>query len=464
MTTRNLVFWAALLGLAGGAVAETALGWSPAVEVATPPLAEGAQVAAGVPFTYSPLGTGVAKVSVDGTEILSRTTAGTGVWQPTATGRHVLAHTAGTNTWSRTVDVMAANLRIEDVRATPVAPWGRIVVDYTVAGDLATDIPCYDAVVTASNRMTGAVYAGGATEGETALTPGKHRVWWNVRAAGLREAAEAVDVRVAYEGPTYCVVDLSGGVNAKSYPVSYLPGISPKGWADEYKTTKLVLRYIPAGSFVMGSYWTESHRVTLTRPFYMGVFEVTQRQWELVMGEYPRTPPQNPVECVSYDDIRGASSGARWPASSAVDASSFLGKLRAKTGLDFDLPTEAQWEYACRAGTTTVYYWGDSMDGAYAWYYNNSGSTTHPVGTKKPNAWGLYDMSGNVWEWCRDWYGTLAYGADPVGSASGSDHRVFRGGDWDGYSVDCTSSFRCLNGPSSRYNSLGFRLVRVLSY
>ena len=470
MTTRNLFFWAALLGLAGGAVAETALGWSPAVEVATPPLAEGAQVAAGVPFTYSPLGTGVAKVSVDGTEILSRTTAGTGVWQPTATGRHVLAHTAGTNTWSRTVDVMAANLRIEDVRATPVAPWGRIVVDYTVAGDLATDIPCYDAVVTASNRMTGTVYAGGATEGETALTPGKHRVWWNARAAGLRGAAEAVDVRVAYEGPTYCVVDLSGGVNAEAYPVSYLPGVSPKGWSDEYKTTKLVLRRIPAGSFVMGSNQTnESHRVALTKPFYMGVFEVTQKQWELVMGSWPGSSPASsygrgdayPAYDVSYDDIRGSSSGARWPASAAVDASSFLGRLRAKTGLEFDLPTEAQWEYACRAGTATTYYWGDAMDGAYAWYYNNSGSTTHPVGTKKPNAWGLYDMSGNVWEWCRDWYGALAYGTDPKGSASGS-YRVLRGGSWYGSSDGCTSSYRIYCDPSYRDNDGGFRLSRTL--
>ena len=374
-----------------------------------------------------------------------------------------------------------AGVRIEDVRATPVAPWGRIVVDYTVAGDLATDIPCYDAVVTASNRMTGAVYAGGATEGETALTPGKHRVWWNARAAGLREAAEAVDVRVAYEGPTYCVVDLSGGVNAKSYPVSYLPGISPKDWSDEYKTTKLILRYIPAGSFIMGGGGSsdESRRVVLTKPFYMGVFEVTQKQWKLVMGSWPGSSPSSsygrgdayPAYYVSYNDIRGSSSGARWPASSAVDTSSFLGRLRAKTGLNFDLPTEAQWEFACRAGTATTYYWGDAMDGAYAWYYNNSGRTTHLVGTRTPNAWGLYDMSGNVWEWCRDWYGTLAYGADPVGSASGSS-RVYRGGSWDYDSRCCTSSYRGNNDPSSRsyagpyYRSnygYGFRLVRVLS-
>ena len=474
MTTRNLFFWAALLGLAGGAVAETAIGWSSAVEVATPPLAAGAQVAAGVPFTYSPLGTGTAKVSVDGTEILSRTTAGTGVWQPTATGRHVLAHTAGTNTWSRTVDVFS-NLRVVNVRATPVAPWGRIVVDYAVAGLLPTNAADYVAVVTASNRATGFVYTGGMVEGETALTLGKHRVWWDASTAELREMAEAVDVNVSYvmEGScdiaSYCVIDLSGGPNAVSYPVSQLLRVPHVKLSDEYRTTKLVLRRIEPGSFIMGDDQTdESHRVTLTKPFYMGVFEVTQRQWELVMGfslssSYGRGAAY-PAYNVSYNDIRGSSSGAQWPASSAVDTSSFLGKLRAKTGLDFDLPTEAQWEYACRAGTTTTHYWGDAMDGAYAWYFGNSGSKTHPVGTKLPNAWGLYDMSGNVCEWCRDWYGTLAYGTNPEGSASGSD-RVVRGGGWYYDSNSCTSSSRGYNGPSYRYgvyDGRGFRLSRTL--
>ena len=406
---------------------------------------------------------------MDGTEILSRTTAGTGVWQPTATGRHVLTHTAGTNTWSRTVDVMAVDLRIENVQATPISPWGRIVVDYTVAGDLVTDTLCYVAAVTASNRTTGTVYAGGVAEGETALTLGKHRIWWDVRAAGLGEAAEAVDVRVSYILAPYCVIDLSGGFNAADYPVSYLSGIPSGSWTDEYKTTKLVLRRIPAGSFIMGSDQTAENRlVTLAKPFYMGVFEVTQKQWELVMGSRPDSSPSSsygrggayPAYYVSYDDIRGSSSGAQWPVSSSVDASSFLGRLRAKTGLDFDLPTEAQWEYACRAGTTTTYYWGDVMDGAYAWYSSNSGSKTHPVGTKLPNAWGLYDMSGNVWEWCRDWYGTLAYGADPSGSASGS-YRVLRGGRW--YDAgNCTSSDRSYGGPSRRSSGCGFRLSRTL--
>ena len=361
-----------------------------------------------------------------------------------------------------------AEVRIEDVRATPVAPWGRIVVDYMVAGTLPTNAADYVAAVTASNRVTGTVYEGGTVGGETALTLGKHRVWWNAGTAGLREAAEAVDVRVGYVVyPDYCVINLSGGPDATRWSVSYLSAVPSSGWTDGYKTTKLVLRRIPAGTFIMGNDQTnESHRVTLTKPFYMGVFEVTQKQWKLVMGSSPSSSygrgDAYPAYYVSYNDIRGSSSGARWPASAAVDASSFLGRLRAKTGLDFDLPTEAQWEYACRAGTATTYYWGDAMDGAYAWYYNNSGRTTHPVGTRLPNAWGLYDMSGNVWEWCRDWYGTLAYGADPVGSGSGLN-RVLRGGSRDINSGTCASSCRGGIAPSDRGNYDGFRLVRVLS-
>ena len=368
---------------------------------------------------------------------------------------------------------VGAEVRIEDVRATPVAPWGRIVVDYTVAGTLPTDAADYVAAVTASNRTTGAVYTGELVDGELELSLGKHRIWWNAGPAGLREAVEAVDVSVSYvKRPVYCVIDLSGGPDAATYPVSYLLAIQSDGWTDEYKTTKLVLRRIPAGSFIMGGGSSdESRRVTLTKPFYMGVFAVTQKQWELVMGSWPGSSPSSsygrggayPAYYVSYNDIRGSSSGANWPASSAVDASSFLGRLRARTGLDFDLPTEAQWEYACRAGTATAYYWGDSMDGAYAWYYSNSGSKTHPVGTRLPNAWGLYDMSGNVWEWCRDWSGTRPYGVDPKGSASGS-YRVARGGGWDYNAGSCTSSSRNYDAPSYRSGGIfGFRLVRVLS-
>ena len=267
---------------------------------------------------------------------------------------------------------------------------------------------------------------------------------------------------------TYCVIDLSAGANATSYPVTYLAEPPSGGFnVETYKTTKLVLRRIEAGTFIMGDDQTdESHRVTLTKPFFCGLFIVSQKQYALVTGTNPCSSSQYgrgdtyAVHYVSYDMIRGTSNGAKWPSSSAVDSSSFMGKLRARTGLDFDLPTEAQWEYACRAGTTTTYYWGDSMNGNYAWYSGNTGSA-HTGGGKEPNAWGLYDMSGNVWEWCLDWRDTLVYGTDPKGPSSGSN-RVRRGGSWDGDADGCTSSIRSSQNPSNESRISGFRLFRTL--
>ena len=280
---------------------------------------------------------------------------------------------------------------------------------------------------------------------------------------------------------TYCVIDLSAGADATSYPVSYLDAVPEGGWTDEYKTTKIVLRRIKRGSFVMGTRQSdESCRVTLTKPFYMGVFEVTQRQWELVMDENPSEfsgTAAKPVECVSYFDIRGFEEGAQWPASSAVDEGSFLGALRTKTGIDFDLPTEAQWEYACRAGTTTKYNTGDTeADLASAGWYDGNSSTNdyprgrkYPVGEKRANAWGLYDMHGNVWEWCLNWQGDSVKplgGADPVGATSpGSEgYRYYRGGAYGYATFNATSSSRNSFRPSYRNQEIGFRLfctVRV---
>jgi formylglycine-generating enzyme required for sulfatase activity len=158
---------------------------------------------------------------------------------------------------------------------------------------------------------------------------------------------------------------------------------------------------------------------------------------------------------------------AKWPASNAVDSTSCLGKLRSWTGLDFDLPTEAQWEYACRAGTTTTYSYGNSANGSYMWYGDNSSWTTHEVGTKQPNPWGLYDMHGNVFEWCLDWYGTLSYGTDPKGSSSGAS-RMLRGGclycGCSYFDVSfCASSYRIYGDPPDAGNNVGFRLARVLN-
>ena len=277
----------------------------------------------------------------------------------------------------------------------------------------------------------------------------------------------------------YMVVDLSAGSGeGAAYPVSYLTAGPAGGWTDEYKTTKLVLRRIEPGTFIMcGEYQT-----TLTKPYYMGVFEVTQKQYELVTGSNPSDykGEKRPVECVSWTTIRGYI----WPNSAAVDANSFMGRLRARTGLEFDLPTEAQWEYACRAGTTTDLNSGKNLSLSNPWdqdsamdevgrYDDNrsdgkGGYSQHTtVGSYLPNAWGLYDMHGNVWEWCLDWYGSLTSGVtDPEDSSSGSD-RVTRGGSWYDYADYCTSSYRGHRSPSNEGDisdgGYGFRLVRTLS-
>jgi len=222
-------------------------------------------------------------------------------------------------------------------------------------------------------------------------------------------------------------------------------------------TMKLVL--IPAGKFMMGSPESEKgreakegpqHEVTLSKPFYMGVTEATQAQYQAVMGANPSQVKgeTNPVDQVSWND-----------------ATEFCKKLSEKTRRAVRLPTEAEWEYACRAGSKTRFCFGDAEEGFedYGWYGANSGNTTHPVGQKKPNAWGLYDMHGNVWEWCSDWYGEYAAGqaADPTGPAKGED-RVLRGGCWGDGPQACRLARRNWSGPDGRYGNFGLRVVVVV--
>jgi len=293
----------------------------------------------------------------------------------------------------------------------------------------------------------------------------------------------------------YLVIDLSGGTDASRYPVTYLNNVPIDGWNDTYKTTELVMRLIRKGTFTMGSpdselgrYNSETrHTVTLTKNFYMGVFEVTQRQWELVMGNKPSGfnnasyYASRPVEMVSYYDIRenpasnSHDPAVDWPNNSAVNAASFMGKLRAKTGLStFDLPTEAQWEYACRAGTTTALNTGYNltstssdprMDAAGRYLYNGGfiGGTISPssncttdngtakVGSYLPNAWGLYDMHGNLWERCLDW-----------GLGYEGSQRVIRGGCWVYGASISRSASGSASTPYSQYNGVGFRAASTL--
>lgn len=282
--------------------------------------------------------------------------------------------------------------------------------------------------------------------------------------------APAVSPATVVSGTLYCVIDLSAGPNARKYPVSYLNAEPRGGWTDEYKTTKLVLRRIEPGKFMM----VGKYEVILTKPFYIGVFEVTQKQYELVTGGNPSAfkGDMRPVEQVSYDMVRGKGEGAKWPASSAVDSDSFMGKLRARTGVaGLDLPTEAQWEYACRAGTTSAFNnGGDSGDnmqvlGRYAGTRSDgkggySGKHT-TVGSYQPNVWGLYDMHGNVWEWCLDWRGHVGLPErtmNPVGVSSGGN-RVKRGGGFGNRDIVCASSMMLSHRPQEGRDDMGFRLV-----
>jgi formylglycine-generating enzyme required for sulfatase activity/tRNA A-37 threonylcarbamoyl transferase component Bud32 len=211
------------------------------------------------------------------------------------------------------------------------------------------------------------------------------------------------------------------------------------------------LKLIPAGMFTMGDE-ADSHQVTLTQPFYLGVYEVTQGQYQRVVGTNPSTfkGDQNPVENVSWGD--------------AVEFCRRLSMLPEEkaSGRLYRLPTEAEWEYACRAGTNTAYYFGDyiSQLEEYAWYDKNSSRKTHPVGKKKTNAWGLYDMHGNVWEWCSDWRGDYSMGAatDPVGPKEGSV-RVYRGGSWGLEAANCRSALRYWIDPLYRSDFIGFRVA-----
>lgn len=230
--------------------------------------------------------------------------------------------------------------------------------------------------------------------------------------------------------------------------------------------TPLILVRIPAGSFLMGRYWGESaywdegpqRQVTISRAFYLGKYEVTKAQWTAVMGTASwlgqsdvLNHPNSPAVYISWEDCQN-----------------FVTELNKLGQGTVRLPSEAEWEYACRAGTTTRFYWGDDPDymqiGEYAWYFDNCSTEryAHLVGLKLPNAWGLYDMSGNAWEWCQDWYGTYPSGAvtDPVGPASGY-FRMLRGGVWCYNGSSCRSASRGSYIPYYRNVRYGVRLVRT---
>ncbi len=222
---------------------------------------------------------------------------------------------------------------------------------------------------------------------------------------------------------------------------------------------------IPAGEFQMGSPTTEpnrasdetQHRVRITKPFYLATTEVTQRQWRTVMGTSP------------WSGQTYVNEGDNYPATyvSWNDATAFCRKLSQQDGKTYQLPTEAQWEYACRADSQAMYSFGNSVAELkdYAWYLDNAFNAderyAHMVGQKRPNAWGLYDMHGNAYEWCQDWYGdygSLLAADDPTGPGSGSS-RSCRGGSWDGNAILARSPNRSYFTPDDRNYLIGLRVV-----
>lgn len=223
----------------------------------------------------------------------------------------------------------------------------------------------------------------------------------------------------------------------------------------------LAMIQIPASAFIIGEPESDPDRLytglprrglEVPRPFYLGKYPVTQEQWQAIMG-YNRSDfvgAKNPVESVSW-----------------LECQKFVEMLNERVAdqrVQFRLPTEAEWECACRAGTTTRYSFGDDPEqlGDYAWYADNSGGRTHPVGQKKPNLWGFYDMHGNVWEWCADgWDATLGEQLplqEPSGRLPGAQ-RVYRGGGWAYFAPSCRSASRSFRAAFASYNVLGFRVA-----
>ena len=408
------------------------------------------------------------------------------------------------------LSAQALTLAVKDVKIAQRYPWNGLVdIDYTVeCDDPDADVYVYPVGYDVDMNLSvpPRTLTGDGANGK-AVKAGTHRMTWDMAkdmGANYNRAKFSMKVHAYAGAAPYMVIDLSAGSNAEKYEVSYMSEVPADGWGQEYKSTKLVLKMIPPGEFMMGAREDEParnlegnyevrHKVKLTQPFYMGIFELTQQQYTLVMGSNPSNYKGDfrPVERVSFNTLRGDTLGAKWPEHQQVDATSFFGKIRSRTGVTFDLPTEAQWEYACRAGTDTSLNNGKDLSNTttcpeiaeVARYYGNrddgkGGYSQHTeVGLYRPNAWGLYDMHGNVSEWCLDWWQdnlSTTAAVDPVGRSSGS-YRVMRGGNWycynDNYAAYCRSAFRWSiqygNGgtyytyPGDNSYSWGFRVVAL---
>ena len=389
-------------------------------------------------------------------------------------------------------------------------PWNGLVdIDYTITSAAAATLGADDnlEVLMIDKSGSSAVTNRALTflQAPLPMTAGQHRITWNANADGVQTRTDAAEfvIEVAHYPEAYMIIDVSGGSSATVYPTTFANRPPAGGFSanDEYRGNKIVLRRIHPGSYMAGSPTNEAnrvdtnekqHRVVISRPFYIGIFEVTQQQYENVMGKTPSkyAGPYRPVESVVYSTIRGGS----WPTSTSPGANTFMDKLLQKckskgsTGAyteaveGFDLPTEFQWEYACRAGTAGAFNTTNAYDNADAGaqeaqlaklgrYSGNKtdehgNSDAHTVvGSYLPNAWGLYDMHGNVSEWCRDWYQddvlALAEFVDPKGPESGPG-RASRGGSYNNPVGPCRSGYRDYKEPGTGKEIRGFRLFRAL--
>ena len=376
-------------------------------------------------------------------------------------------------------------------------PWNGLVdIDYTMDAESAAALGLddqltvtfvdLDADATVTNRAI-------TFQQPLPLAAGSHRITWDANADGYAFLSGRLQVMldVTHIAEVYMIIDVTSGADSSTYPVTYMQGAPLEGFnQNAYKGDKIVLRRINPGAFIAGK--TGSYKGDgsndkprlniLTNVFWIGIFELTQKQWFNVKGDTPASNKgdYHPLENVAYTRVRSMPS---WPAEKVPNNNSLLLRLcdRCKSAdasgnytvpvKGFDLPTEAQWEFACRAGSTGAYYSATPQDDstdeklkAQLDKLGRYGASSHvEVGSYEPNGFGLYDMHGNVWEHCRDVYvddPTKLPTVEPTGGATAGDYHVGRGGAYNAEAFKCTSSFRYQNGISGADVKRGYRIGR----